>query len=310
MIELSQIAVALLDVVLGLFVLRARPHNAANRAFAAQSLVFAGWVLGVAGFQNPRNLDLSFGFAFGFASLIPVAFLLFAHCYPSTVSWSSPLYVRVIFATGIVFMLLSLATDLIVHDAEVTSVGLSRKVGPLYPIFAAYFITTWCVGVSIFVRKWRSSRGLARAQFHYLGAGLIGGSLGWYLYQLARPPSNRRFALQLDRTLFQSGLRRIHCSRDHPAAVDGPSALHSQGPHDHDRRRVFDYASSAAGCRFLASAVDGSRRSRAGVVSNGGRCCHSSYTNHPRRCQPTTGSLRLSHSSEPINALYAKRARC
>src|SRR5678815_2914346 len=104
MIELSQIGVALLDAVLGLFVLRARPRNAVNLAFAAQSLAFAGWVLGVAGFQNPNNLDLSFGFAFGFASLIPVAFLLFAHCYPSTVSWSSPLYVRTIFTAGIVFM--------------------------------------------------------------------------------------------------------------------------------------------------------------------------------------------------------------
>ena len=178
MIELSQIAVALLDAVLGLFVLRARPRNAANTAFAAQSLVFAGWILGVSGFQNPRNLDLSFGFAFGFASLIPIAFLLFAHCYPSAVSWSPPLYVRTIFTAGIVFMLLSLTTDLIVHDAQVTPVGLSRKAGPLYPAFAAYFIATWCIGVWIFVSKWRSSRGLARAQFHYLGAGLIGGSLG------------------------------------------------------------------------------------------------------------------------------------
>ena len=132
----------------------------------------------MAGFQNPRNLDLSFGFAFGFASLIPIAFLLFAHCYPSAVSWSPPLYVRTIFTAGIVFMLLSLTTDLIVHDAQVTPVGLSRKAGPLYPAFAAYFIATWCIGVWIFVSKWRSSRGLARAQFHYLGAGLIGGSLG------------------------------------------------------------------------------------------------------------------------------------
>jgi hypothetical protein len=86
MIELSQIAVALLDAVLGLFVLRARPRNAANRAFAAQSLVFAGWVLGASGFQNPRNLDLSFGFAFGFASLIPVAFF----CLPIATPLPSP----------------------------------------------------------------------------------------------------------------------------------------------------------------------------------------------------------------------------
>ncbi len=127
--------------------LRARPRNAVNLAFAAQSLAFAGWVLGVAGFQNPNNLDLSFGFAFGFASLIPVAFLLFAHCYPSATSWSSPLYVRIIFAIGILFMSLSLMTNLIVRDAEVTPAGLSRKSGPLYPLFALYFIGTWLIGI-------------------------------------------------------------------------------------------------------------------------------------------------------------------
>jgi hypothetical protein len=187
MIELSQIGVALLDTVLGLFVLHARPRNAVNHAFAAQSLAFAGWVLGVAGFQNPNNLDLSFGFAFGFASLIPVAFLLFAYCYPSATSWSSPLYVRIIFAIGILFMSLSLMTDLIVHSAEVTPAGLSRKAGPLYSAFAVYFITTWCVGVVIFASKWRSSRGLARAQFHYLGAGIIGGSLGGIFTNLLVP---------------------------------------------------------------------------------------------------------------------------
>jgi len=178
MIELSQIGVALLDAVLGLFVLRARPRNAVNHAFAAQSLVFAGWILGVSGFQNPSNLALSFGFAFAFGSLIPIAFLLFAHCYPSATSWSSPLYVRAVFLVGMLFMLLALFTDLIVYDAEITPTGLSRKAGPLYSLFAVYFMATWCLGVTIFAKKWRSSRGLARAQTHYHGAGIIGGSLG------------------------------------------------------------------------------------------------------------------------------------
>ena len=84
-------------------------------------------------------------------------------------------------------MSLSLATDLVVYDAKVTSSGLSRKVGPLYSTFALYFITTWSVGVLIFVKKWRSSRGLARAQFHYLGAGIIGGSLGGIFTNLLVP---------------------------------------------------------------------------------------------------------------------------
>src|SRR5262249_28842903 len=81
----------------------------------------------------------------------------------------------------------SLFTDLIVYDARITSSGLSRKTGPLYSLFAIYFIGAWCVGVAIFVKKWRSSRGLARAQFHYLGAGVIGGSLGGISTNLIAP---------------------------------------------------------------------------------------------------------------------------
>jgi PAS domain S-box-containing protein len=176
---ITQIGVALLHVALGILVLRARPHNAANRAFAAQSLVIAGWVVGVAGFQNHNSLNVSFGFAFAFASLFPVAFLLFSCCYPeASSSWSPPFFVRVFFWIGLAFMLASLVTNLVVYEAQITPMGLSRKTGPLYPGFALYFVITWCVGIWIFVRKWRSSRGLARAQFHYLGAGLIGGSVG------------------------------------------------------------------------------------------------------------------------------------
>jgi signal transduction histidine kinase len=84
----------------------------------------------------------------------------------------------VVFVVGATFALLSLVPNVIVYDTEIGPNGLTRKTGPLYLPFALYFITAWCTGVWIFVGKWRSSRGLARAQFHYLGAGLIGGSVG------------------------------------------------------------------------------------------------------------------------------------
>ena len=38
--------------VLSLFVLRARPNSQINQAFAAQTILFAGWVLGIAGLQT------------------------------------------------------------------------------------------------------------------------------------------------------------------------------------------------------------------------------------------------------------------
>jgi PAS domain S-box-containing protein len=119
-----------------------------------------------------------FAFAFAFASLIPVAFLIFSHSYPAAPAWSSAWHVRIAFGVGIILAGFSLGTDLVIHDARIGSDGLTRQSGILYPVFAAFFISTWCLGLWIFLKKWRASRGLARAQFHYLGAGLVGGSIG------------------------------------------------------------------------------------------------------------------------------------
>src|SRR6266404_3739406 len=187
MIQTTLIGVALLHAVLGFLVFRARRDNVVNRAFAAQSLIFAGWIFSIAGLRSNGHLDLRFGFVFAFASLIPIAFLSFSYCYPATVSRSTPLYAKLALVVGLVFAALSLTTSLIVNGTAVTSAGLSRKTGPLYPAFALYFIATWCVGLSIFVKKWRSARGLVRAQFHYLGAGVIGGFVGGISMNLIFP---------------------------------------------------------------------------------------------------------------------------
>ena len=75
-VQITQLIVAFLHVSLGLLVLRARP-NAVNQAFAAQSLVFAGWVLAIAGLQSDSTLDFSVALSFAFAGLVPTAFLFF-----------------------------------------------------------------------------------------------------------------------------------------------------------------------------------------------------------------------------------------
>jgi PAS domain S-box-containing protein len=187
MIQATQILVAFLHAVLGLLVLRAERRSAVNRAFAAQSLVFAGWILAISGLQSGVNLEIWLVFSFAFASLIPVAFLFFSYCYPSTDSWSSPLYARGLFAVGVTLMLLSLTTNSIVYDATIGPQGFTRKTGPLYPAFAFYFVATWLIGLGVFAKKWFYSRGLARAQFHYLGAGVIGGFVGGIATNLVFP---------------------------------------------------------------------------------------------------------------------------
>ena len=163
MIQFTQIAVAALLTSLAIFTLRAKRRSPVNRAFAAQSLTFAGWVLGVSGLQSAHTVSSSFGFAFAFASLIPTAFVFFSCCYPNAVSWSPPWYARVVFTIGAVFMILSLTSNLVLQSARIESTGLTRKTGALYPAFAFYFIVTWGIGVWVFVKKWRSSRGIGRA---------------------------------------------------------------------------------------------------------------------------------------------------
>lgn len=177
MIQTTQVALASMHLILGLLVLKARRRSAVNRAFAGQSFVFAGWIVGISGIQT-ENPDPWLRIAFAFASLIPTAFLFFTYCYPNTEVWSPPLYVRILFLTGITLTLLSLTTDTIIYNTRTGSDGFTRDTGPLYPIFALYFVMVWCLGLCIFVKKWHSSRGLERAQFHYLGAGVIGGFVG------------------------------------------------------------------------------------------------------------------------------------
>jgi len=187
MIQFTLTCVALLHVILGFIVLRAQRRNLVNQAFAAQSFVFGGWVFAIASIQSVDTLATRHGFAFAFASLIPIAFLLFSSCYPTMTAWSSPFYVRALFTLGSAFMALSLVTDLIVYDVQIGPSGLSRKAGPLYPVFALYFITTWCVGLGVFVKKWCAARGLVRAQFNYLGVGVIGGFTGGICANLIFP---------------------------------------------------------------------------------------------------------------------------
>jgi PAS domain S-box-containing protein len=187
LVQITQLIVAFLHIALGFLVLRARHPSAVNRAFAAQSFVFAGWVLGIAGLQSGKNLDWWAGLSFAFAALIPTAFLVFSHCYPATSTWSAPPHARLAGGLSAIFVALSLGTNLLSYDATVTVAGFERKSGPLYPFFAVFFLGTWCAGLCVFARKWFRSRGLARAQFHYLGAGLICGFLGGISTNLILP---------------------------------------------------------------------------------------------------------------------------
>lgn len=172
---MSQIALFGLSAVLtalAVFVWRARPEHSVNRWFASQTLCLACWVAGIGGLQGGTHLDAWGRFTFASASLIPAAFLGFTRCYPTPSRWPSTRLVWSTLAIGAVLSTLALTTSLVVYDNVLTPEGLTRKSGPLYPVFVIYFIVAWVAALRVFTDKWRQARGLERAQLQYLGAGI------------------------------------------------------------------------------------------------------------------------------------------
>jgi PAS domain S-box-containing protein len=88
------------------------------------------------------------------------------------------LILRLSLSVGVVFAVLSLTTRLILKDVITTPAGPARETGPLYPIFAAYFLVTWFAALAILISKWTRARGLARVQLQYLIVGFAVGGGG------------------------------------------------------------------------------------------------------------------------------------
>jgi signal transduction histidine kinase len=163
---------------LAFVVWRAQSHHSVNRWFASKALCLAFWVSGIAGLQGGANLDAWGRFTIASASFIPATFLGFTRCYPTPSRWPSSGLVWGTLIVGTALAGLSLTTSLVVYDNILTPHGLTRKSGPLYPVFVVYFIVVLAAGLGVFIDKWRQARGLARAQLQYLGAGIIIASAG------------------------------------------------------------------------------------------------------------------------------------
>jgi len=174
-------------MALAIFVWRARPENAVNRWFAAQTLCLASWVCGVGGLQGGAHLDAWGRFTFASASLIPASFLGFTRCYPTPNAWPSIALLRSTFLVGAILAFLSLTTSLVAYDNVLTPQGLARRSGPLYPVFATYFIVVWIAALGVFIDKWRLARSLARAQLQHLGVGIITAAAGGIGLNLVLP---------------------------------------------------------------------------------------------------------------------------
>jgi len=182
---LALIAAVLLGLALS--VLRARPRSPINRWFAAYTTAMAGWTGALACLHFGFDAERSARAVFASASFIPGAFLAFTRVYPTPSPWPPIMVTRLGLTIGAIFAGLSLFTPLLVYDAVLTPQGFSRKSGPLYPLFAAYFLMAWISALGVFIAKWRRARGHERAQLQYLGIGLIVSGAGGITSNLLVP---------------------------------------------------------------------------------------------------------------------------
>ena len=170
--------IAMLHVSLAIAVWRAKPAGTVNRLFAIQTLTFASWTFGVAWLRSGIYVNQADAFTFASASLIPAAILSFTINYPAPVHGRATRWQVASVIGGVFFAAVALATDWISYDVRFVGDEPSRKHGPLYVVFAVYFLTVVAAGLFTFVQKWVSARERQRTQLSYYGVGILVSSLG------------------------------------------------------------------------------------------------------------------------------------
>ena len=174
-------------LALTIFVWRAKPDASTHRWFAIFTLAVANWTIGIAGLQSESHLDIWGRFTFASAALIPAASLTFIYHYPAQSGWPTSVLVRgVLWAAGIISVV-SISTPLLVVDNLITHEGLKRTTGPLYPIFATYFLIAWASTLAVLATKWIRARGVARARLQFVGTAFAISGAGAITANLAFP---------------------------------------------------------------------------------------------------------------------------
>jgi signal transduction histidine kinase len=184
---LSLVVLASLLLGLAAYIWQARRSSKINRRFAMLTLSIAAWVLGIGGVESGVLTEMWGRVTFAAACVMPVAFLAFSRVFPATSRWPTTRVLRVTFVVGTVLAVLSLATRLIAYDISQTETGIRRTSGVLFPLFTAHFLICSIAALSVFIGKWRSERGLARAQLQYLVIGLAILSVGGMTTNLVIP---------------------------------------------------------------------------------------------------------------------------
>jgi signal transduction histidine kinase len=158
---------------LAIYVWRARPDSPVNIWFGLFTFSLDCWVLGIAGVEAGFHPELFGRLSFVGGGFAPPTFLAFSRVFPTPSHWPTRWFVSLALALAALLAFLSVSTPLVAHGIKVTTVGIKRSAGPLYPVFAVYFVACSVIAIAVFIDKARRVRGLAKAQLQYLGIGVL-----------------------------------------------------------------------------------------------------------------------------------------
>jgi PAS domain S-box-containing protein len=178
---IAVISLCVINLFLAGMVFFRSPRNPPNQAFVLFALTLVGWSLCVQrvyGSTTPASELLWGRPAFAFASLIGSSIAVFCQLFPDASGPRLSTTSRLFILLGTLLAGLSL-TPLVLRDMVISSSGqIQRNYGPVYPVFAAFFLAALGHGIWTLTRKWRTARGRGRSQIQYLWLGLcllIGG---------------------------------------------------------------------------------------------------------------------------------------
>ncbi len=170
--------IALLNVIIGSYVLRQPTTGIAHRAFAYFAFSIAVWTLSIA-LAHHVAVASTLLTRTTFASAALMIFFLFIlfRTFPT-----EPYFVwtwqMVTFAVSAVSLVILSFTPLMVKGATLEAHGLTPEYGPMHRLFALYACSAFAASCFMVARKYRASSGLVRLQFHYLLLGLLVPVLG------------------------------------------------------------------------------------------------------------------------------------
>jgi PAS domain S-box-containing protein len=165
--------VALIEAALGVMVWARSPRRPLNRWFGAFAVSLALWgmLVGIRRLITDEALILTtVRLLFAVAALIPVTVFRFAMVFPRP-GRSRAAAAQIVTLSGLFISGLAFSPWIVSHMRERPGGFPDPSYGPLYPVFAVYFVTCSVTALIHLGQKLHTATGFARAQLQYMFLG-------------------------------------------------------------------------------------------------------------------------------------------